>query len=224
MARLPDTLVRRRGDAIDRAAVLAVAVGLVLLFRHVIFQPWYWRLYQPWWGRLGRGEHLLVGHVLVWSLPMAIVAWLVVRVLVQSWRLQPLSLTRHWQAALVDGVVGGLAASALAIVAALMSGMHFHWHPDAWAMAGNLFSNFYEELFYRGLVFAAGWYATGSALAGAAVSGWAFGYTHSQFAMPLRVLTGVVGALWSWAYARTGNLLAPYVAHELSDIILDAIL
>src|SRR6185369_17290387 len=117
-----------------------------------------------------------------------------------------------------------LAARAIAIAAALATGMHFHWHPDGWAMLGNVFSNFYEELFYRGLVFAAAWYATGSALAGAAVSGWAFGYTHAQFPMPLRVLTGVVGALWSWAYARTGNLLAPYVAHELSDIILDAIL
>ena len=224
MARLPDTLVRRRGDAVDRIGVLAVAVGLVLLFRHVVPRPWYWRLWQPWWGRLGRGEHLLVGHLFVWSLPMALVAWLVIRVLVQSWRLQPLSLTRHWQRALADGAIAGLAASALAVVAALASGMHFHWHPDAWAMAGNVFSNFYEELFYRGLVFAAAWYATGSALAGAAVSGWAFGYTHTQFPMPMRVLVGVVGALWSWAYARTGNLLAPYVAHELSDLILDAIL
>jgi len=224
MARLPDTLVRRRGDALDRIGVLAVAVGLVFLFRLVIFRPWYWRLFQPWWGRLPPGPHLLVGHVLVWSLPMALVAWLILRILAQSWRLQPLSLTRHWPRALVDGVAGGLIASAIAIAAALASGMHFHWHPDGWAMAGNVFSNFYEELFYRGLVFAAGWYATGSALAGAAVSGWAFGYTHAQFPMPLRVLTGVVGALWSWAYARTGNLLAPYVAHELSDIILDAIL
>jgi len=224
MARLPDTLVRRRGGALDRAAVLAVAVGLVLLFRHVVFRPWYWALWQPWWGRLPRGEHLLVGHLVVWSLPMALVAWLVIRVLVQSWRLQPLSLTRHLRRALTDGVIAGLVASAVAIAAALATGMHFHWHPDGWAMLGNVFSNFYEELFYRGLVFAAAWYATGSALAGAAVSGWAFGYTHAQFPMPLRVLTGVVGALWSWAYARTGNLLAPYVAHELSDIILDAIL
>jgi len=224
MARLPDTLVRRRGDLLDRVVVLAIAVGLVFLFRHVVFRPWYWHLFQPWWGRLPRGENLLVGHVLIWSLPMALVAWLVLRILAQSWRLQPLSLTRHWRQALVDGSIGGLIASAVAIAAALATGMHFHWHPDGWAMAGNVFSNFYEELFYRGLVFACAWYATGSALAGAAVSGWAFGYTHGQFPMPLRVLTGLIGALWSWAYARTGNLLAPYVAHELSDIILDAIL
>ena len=224
MARLPDTLVRRRGDLVERAGVAAVAVALVLLFRHVVFRGWYWRLFQPWWGRLPAGEHLLVGHLLVWSLPMALAAWLVILVLVQSWRLQPLSLTRHWRRALADGAVGGLAACALAIAAALATGMRFHWHPDAWAMAGNVFSNFYEELFYRGLVFAAAWYATGSALFGSLVSGWAFGYTHTQFPLPLRVLTGVVGALWSWCYARTGNLLAPYVAHELSDIILDAIL
>jgi membrane protease YdiL (CAAX protease family) len=224
MAALPDTLVRRRGDVVDRAGVLVVAVGLVLLFRHVIFRPWYWRLFEPWWSHLPRGMHLVVGHVLVWSLPMALVAWLVLRVLAQSWRLQPLSLTRHWRRALVDGVIAGLVASALAIAVAAASGIHFHWHPDAWAMAGNVFSNFYEELFYRGLVFAAAWYATGSALAGATISGWAFGYTHAQFPMPMRVLVGVVGALWSWAYARTGNLVAPYVAHELSDIILDAIL
>lgn len=224
MARMPDTLVRRRGDAIDRAGVLAVAIGLVFLFRHVVFRDWYWRLFQPWWGRLPRGPHLLVGHLVVWSLPMALVAWLVIRVLVQSWRFQPLSLTRQWRQAVGDGIGGGLAASAIAIVAALASGMRFHWHPDAWAMAGNVFSNFYEELFYRGLVFAAGWYATGRALGGAVISGWAFGYTHTQFPMPMRMLVGVVGALWSWVYARTGNLLAPYIAHELSDIILDAIL
>ncbi len=224
MARLPDTLGRRRGDTIDRIGVLAVAIGLVFFFRLVVFRDWYWRLFQPWWGRLPRGEHLLVGHLLVWSLPMALVAWIVLRVLAQSWRLQPLSLTRHWRRALVDGIVGGLIASGIVIVLAAATGMHFHWHPDAWGIAGNVFSNFYEELFYRGLVFAAAWYATGSALAGAAVSGWAFGYTHGQFPMAMRVLVGGVGALWSWAYARTGNLLAPYVAHELSDLILDAIL
>ena len=224
MARLADTLVRRRGDAIDRVGVLAVAVGLVFFFRFVVFRDWYWRLFQPWWGRLPRGEHLLVGHLIVWSLPMALVAWIVHRILVQSWRLQPLSLTRNPRQALVDGVIAGLAATAIAVAAALASGMHLHWHLDAWGIAGNVFSNFYEELFYRGLVFAAAWYATGSALAGAAVSGWAFGYTHGQYPMPMRVLVGVVGAIWSWAYARTGNLLAPYVAHELSDLILDAIL
>ena len=148
-----------------------------------------------------RGEHLLVGHLVVWSLPMALVSWLVLRILAQSWRLQPLSLTRNGRRAIVDGIAGGLIASAIVIVAALATGMRFHWHPDAWAMAGNIFSNFYEELFYRGLVFAAAWYATGSALAGAAISGWAFGYTHAQFPMPMRVLVGGVGALWSWAYA-----------------------
>ena len=178
---LPDTLVRRRGDTVDRIGVLAVAVGLVFVFRFLVFRDWYWRLFQPWWGRLPHGEHLLVGHVLVWSLPMALAAALVLRVLSQSWRLQPLSLTRHWRRALVDGIVAGLIASAIVIVLAAATGMRFHWHPDAWAMAGNVFSNFYEELFYRGLLFACAWYATGSALAGAAVSGWAFGYMHSQF-------------------------------------------
>lgn len=224
MARLPDTLVRRRGDALDRAIVLAVAVGLVLLFRHVIFRDWYWRLFQPWWGRLPRGPHVLVGHLLVWSLPMALAAWLVIRVLAQSWRLQPLSVTRHWRRALVEGAIVGVITCALTIGPALASGMHLGWHLDPWGIAGNVVSNFYEELFYRGLVFAAAWYATGSALAGAAVSGWAFGYTHTQFPMALRVLTGVIGALWSWVYARTGNILAPYVAHEVADLILDAIL
>src|SRR5262249_19868335 len=136
MARLPDTLVRRRGDLIDRAGVLVVAVSLVFIFRHVIFRPWYWQLFQPWWGHLPPGPHLLVGHLVVWSLPMALVAYVITRVLAQSWRLQPLSLTRHWRRAVVDGIAGGLIASALVIVAALASGMHFHWHPDAWAMAG----------------------------------------------------------------------------------------
>src|SRR5258707_1232707 len=88
MERVPETLVRRRGDLIDRAGVLVVAIGLVLLFRHVIFRPWYWHLFQPWWGRLP----------------------------------------------LVDGIAGGLIASAVAVVAAAAaSGMHFHWHPDGWA-------------------------------------------------------------------------------------------
>ena len=50
---------------------------------------------------------------------MALAVWLAIRVLVQSWRLQPLSLTRRRRRALAGGVVGGLAAAALAIVAAL---------------------------------------------------------------------------------------------------------
>ena len=49
---------------------------------------------------------------------MALAAWLAIRVLVQSWRLQPLSLPRRRRRALAGGVVGRLAASALAIVVA----------------------------------------------------------------------------------------------------------
>src|ERR1700743_704163 len=123
MARLADTLVRRRGDAVDRIGVFAVPGALFFCSRLVVFRDWYWRLFQPWWGRLPRGEHLLVGHVLVWSLPMALVAWLVLRILAQSWRLQPLSLTRNARRAIVDGIAAGVIASAIVIVAALATGM-----------------------------------------------------------------------------------------------------
>jgi membrane protease YdiL (CAAX protease family) len=203
--------------------VLLGAVGLVFVALSLVTPAWR-RVVDPWVDSLERGPRLFMGHAIVWSLPTAALSLVAIAWLVRSGRFRSLSLTRDLPRALVDGAWGALAAIALAVVTAAAAHMPFGFHVNPWGIAGNVLSNAYEEAFFRALVFTAAWYATGRAFVAALISGAVFGFTHYQYPIAGRVLTGVVGAIWSAVYARTGNFVAPWLAHQLSDVVLDAVL
>ena len=167
---------------------------------------------------------MLAGHLIVWTLPMAIFSGIALVFLIKTRRFQPLSITRGGRRAVVDGLLGALFAIVVALLALPLLHLRFGFAFRGWEQAGDLVSNAYEELVARGLVFTAAWYALDSRMLAALISGLLFGLTHEQYPPLLRVLVGITGAVWSLVYARTGNFAAPWIAHEGADLVLGLIL
>jgi membrane protease YdiL (CAAX protease family) len=90
-------------------------------------------------------------------------------------------------------------------------------------MFGNLFSNFYEELTYRGLIFAALLFALPNKWFAIFASGFIFTWSHTNQPLYLIIGTVLLGVGMAYPYYRTGNLLTPYLVHQISDMILDSL-
>ncbi len=130
------------------------------------------------------------------------------------------------RAVLSHGLVVGLLASALtAVVVFLMAGAGaFHWVGlNGWKIAGNLFSNFFEELIFRGFVLTALGAVIGFWPAALASSIW-WAATHVQYPLPLRACIAAVGLLFCWELRRTKSVIAPYISHQTLDVILDSVI
>lgn len=122
--------------------------------------------------------------------------------------------------ALVGGLVGVLASLLFLWGAGLgrLTWVGF----DAWKIAGNLFSNFYEEFIYRGFLLVA---LTGVIRfwPAAVVSSLAFALGHDQYPLSLQLFIMVVSIGWCWMVRRTGSIWSAWGAHMVVDVVIDAI-
>jgi len=99
-----------------------------------------------------------------------------------------------------------------------------HWVPPSlWKIAGNVFSNFYEEFVNRGF-FLVGLRTVFGFWPAAVISSAMWGLLHMQYPMALRIFIVVIGIVFCWAAQRAQSLLAPYVAHEVLDTIGDCLI
>lgn len=169
------------------------------------------------------GLWVLIPHVLLYSTPAALFSLAAWMLLVRA-RWLPAPVVGGRPGVLRWGLAGGAVAIALSLAYVLASGGTVHPpRVDPWLMAGNLFSNFYEELVFRGFVLAALTAALGFWPA-AIVSSVAFGSLHTQYPLAMQALVAGVGLIFCIARRGAGSLLAPYLAHTLLDWILDPIL
>jgi|CXWL01.1.fsa_nt_gi membrane protease YdiL (CAAX protease family) len=124
------------------------------------------------------------------------------------------------------GLVAGLLSIAIVVAFFYATGQEGAFHeprPKPWIAVGNIFSNFYEEFVFRGFILVALTAAIGFWPA-AIVSSVAFGATHAQYPLSLQALIAVTALLWAWVTQRTGDLMAPYLAHMTLDLVVDPIL
>ncbi len=123
------------------------------------------------------------------------------------------------------GVLVGVALSAAVVVVGVALGEKIHFHPDGWKMAGNVFSNYYEELIYRGLLLQAAWAMTGSRIGGVVLSSALFGWSHAHgsHAAFMAVAASVAALVFGWLTVRTRSLGGAWAAHQISDMILDSL-
>ncbi|WP_394844163.1 CPBP family intramembrane metalloprotease [Pendulispora brunnea] len=217
------TLIGERRGPIDRVLVLSVSLGVVYVARQVVTPLWR-AFIDPWFHSLPRNAHTVAGHVLVWTLPMAIYSGILLAFFIRTRRFQPLSLTRDIRRAITDALWAALVGVLTVMVVVKAMGVPFRFRVDGWALAANVVSNGYEELIGRALVFTAAWYALGSRVAAALLSGLVFALMHEQYPLPLRAVVAFGGFVWSWIYARTGNFLAPWLSHQLADMVIDVLL
>lgn len=195
----------------------------------------YWTTFQPSKWVLGHGLHafgdpayrgtgILIPHLLLYSTLTAVccaVAWLL---LARAGWLEPpkFALNRR---VLAWGLVGGLVSLAASLAAVQLTHLApIRWIGlDGWNVAGNLFSNFYEEFIFRGFMLA-GLTALVGFWPAAVLSSIAFGLQHSQYPLPFRLVITGLAVFWCWIMRKARSLWAPYGTHMLLDLVADALL
>ncbi len=206
-----------------RAFVLVISLGGAY-FALYWLQPLMVDYFRPLLKIHHKGLSLFFNHVFFYSLPFGLSCFVLRQLLVEMDILSPLGLKVNFVNSLRDGIVGGLVVIGLFVMIWVAMGKGFKLHMDPYSAAGNIFSNFYEELAYRGLVFSGLLFSLRWRWLAVVLSGVAFAYTHSSYPFFLQAGVAAAGMVFSVAYLRTKNLFAPWLAHEFSDVILDAIL
>jgi membrane protease YdiL (CAAX protease family) len=208
----------------QRAVLLVLAAGA---FAVGLWPTWYVR--DAVLGAFGTpayaGVWILVPHMLLYSTLSALVALALWLWLARARWVTPPSLAFNGAVA-KWGVLGGLAVIAITVVAlyALGHGGAFHApRVDPWLMAGNAFSNFFEELIFRGFLLTALAAALGLWPA-VILSSIAFGAVHTQFPLEFQALIAVAGCVWCLVAVRARSLLAPYISHMTLDWLVDPFL
>lgn len=172
-----------------------------------------------------QGLWKLLPHVFLYSTLAAICAAIVWFLLWRARRLEPAQLGagRNMGTLAVLGAAGGVIAILVYFVATGQGGAIGWIPPDPWSLAGNMFSNFYEEFIFRGFILAALSRALGFWPA-ALLSSLAWAATHTQYPLDMRAVIAAIGVLLAWIRVRSRTIWAPYLSHMGFDIILDSLI
>jgi len=173
---------------------------------------------------LGEGPALATRHLLVFSLPAALLCALAWGLCARVGWVEPPQRPRAITAEVRDAVVLTAVFAPVGAATALYTGFSLGWHWSTWSALGNVFSNLWEEVVYRGWIGSAMLGATGSRAAAVLMSGAVFAYTHSNYPPALQAFVGATGAGLMLLWLRHRSLFAPWLAHQLLDMILDTVL
>ena len=164
-------------------------------------------------------------HLLLYSTLAAIVAGVAWVAHSRAGHLERPALGKG-ERAVTSALLGALAAIVMTLAAFVILGQSsaIRWTPpDPWSLAGNLFSNFYEEFIFRGFLLVALGRVIGFWPAAIVTSAlWAA--MHTQFPLPVQVVVFLVGVVFAWVMARAKTVWAPWGAHMLMDAVLDSLL
>ncbi len=188
-----------------------------------------------------RDLSVLLGHWVFGQLPRVLVCvavWLVGSRfgLMPSLR-QSLSSGGSWTRVVTTGLIATAILLVVTVAIGAAAGGTFGFHLYVPKMLGDLVSNMYEEIVYRGLMFSAfyGCIAAASfplsgnvdraAIVVATIGSCAvFAIGHEQYAIALRVIVGVVAVVFVYPWVAARSLWAPWIPHTLGDVIGDTIL
>lgn len=181
-------------------------------------------LMRPLVSNFGDGPKLFLSHLIIDSFFPALLCALYWWFLCKKVPLEPVYLRTRLKRALWDGLWAGLFIVVLTIPLAYYRwNFEFQFHPDFWKITGNIFSNTYEEIQYRGFLLLAGLYALRNKHLANLFAAICFAYVHTQYPPEIRAYVGVVGLIMGYAFLKTRNFAAPILAHCIGDWILDSI-
>ena len=122
-------------------------------------------------------------------------------------------------------LIGALGAVALVlgVLIATGQGSAIRWiDPDPWSIAGNVFSNFYEEFIFRGFLLTA-LAAVIRFWPAAILTSALWAATHTQYPLSLQVTIFATGVLLCWVTRSAQTIWAPWGAHMIMDVVLDSL-
>ena len=188
-----------------------------------------------------RDLSILLGHWVFGQLPrvlLCVAVWLVgSRLGLMPSLRQSLASGGSWRRVAVTGLIATTVLLVVTVGIGAAAGGTFGFHPYFTKMAGDLVSNMYEEVVYRGLMFCA-FYGVAAAASFALVgtldraglvvgtigSCVVFAAGHEQYSIALRVVVGVVAIGFAYPWIAARSLWAPWIPHTLVDVIGDSIL
>ena len=202
----------------------------------------------PWVQRVTGYEHLanrdlsiLLGHWVIDQLPRVLIC-VAVWLAGSHYDLMP-SLRRSfasggsWRRVIVTGLIATAIFLLVTVGIGAAAGGTFGFHPYLPKMAGDLVSNMYEEIVYRGLMFCAFYGVAAAAsfplagradraglVAGTIGSCLVFAAGHEQYSMALRAVVGLVAMVFAYPSIAARSHWAPGIPHTLGDVIADTIL
>jgi CAAX prenyl protease-like protein len=220
-------------------ALLVAAIAAWWISDHEIV-PWVQRV--SGYDRIhDRDLSVLLGHWVFGQLPRVLVCvavWLVgSRLGLMPSLRQSLASGGSWRRVATTGLTAAAIAVPLTVGIGAAAGGTFGFHPYFPKMAGDLISNTYEEIVYRGLMFCAFYGVVAAAsfslsgrldraglIAGTLGSCVVFAVSHDQYSMALRVVVGVIAVVFTYPWIAARSLWAPWIPHTLVDVIGDSIL
>jgi hypothetical protein len=220
-------------------ALLVAALVAWWTSDHVI-TPWVQRI--AGYDRIhDRDLSVLLGHWVFGQLPrvlLCVVVWFVgTRLGLMPSLRQSLTSGGSWSRVVVTGLIATVVLLVATVGVGAAAGGRFGFHPYFTKMAGDLVSNMYEEIVYRGLMFCAFYGVVAGAsfplagrptlaalVAGTIGSSIVFAIGHEQYSMALRVVVGVLATVFAYPWVAARSLWAPWIAHTLVDVIGDSIL
>jgi len=220
-------------------ALLAAALVAWWISDHEII-PWVERV--AGYNRIhDRDLSILLGHWVFGQLPRVLVCvavWLVgsrLGLMPSLW--QSLASGGSWHRVVVTGLIATAIFLVLTVGIGAAAGGTFGFHPYFPKMAGDLVSNMYEEIVYRGLMFCSFYGVAAAAsfplagkldrvglVVGTIGSCVVFAVGHEQYSIALRVVVAVVAVVFAYPWIAARSLWAPWIPHTLGDIIGDSIL
>jgi hypothetical protein len=183
----------------------------------------------------------ILGHWFAWQLP-AVVPCVLLWFVGERLGLMPsfsaaLRSGGSWRRVVRAGLTAGAVFAFLTLALGPAVGGRLGFHPHLPDLVGNLVSNMYEEIVDRGFLFAAFYGLAAGAtfplegkldrrgLALATIgSSVAFAALHTQYAVALRIMLGVVSVLFVWPWVRARSLWAPWIVHMIGDVVGDTFL
>jgi len=212
----------QRSDARNAVIVgsVVIAYGSQFWPESLVFESGMtWLGNPPYEGFTG----VFLPHLLLYTTLMAAVCGGLWLVLFKTNLMPPMQLA-NFRRALLLGAIGGIVAFVLSVPAVwvTMGPGSVRWiPPNGWTIAGNVFSNFYEEFVYRGF------FLTGLRLVvgfwpAAVISSAMWAALHLQYPIALRIFIALIGMGFCWLARRAQSFWAPYTAHMVLDVLADS--
>ena len=226
-------------ERLPYVALLVAALAAWWIGDHEV-TPWVQRVFG--YDRIDdRDLSILLGHWVFGQLPrvfVCVAVWLVASRLGLMPSLgQSLASGGSWRRVVAKGLIATAIVLPLTVGVGAAAGGAFGFHPYFPKMAGDLVSNMYEEVVYRGLMFCAFYGVAAAAtfslagrldraglIAGTIGSCAVFALGHEQYSVALRVVVGAIAALFAYPWIAARSLWAPWIPHTLVDVIGDSIL
>ncbi len=216
-------MFERSSAGVAQKVFILIVAALVFAVR---FEPSHWVL-KHGLEALGNppyaGPPALIQHALLYSTLSAfacLVGWL----LLSAMKLLPPVALGGGRHTLLWGFVGAVVGIAVALAFFKLTGLaEIHWiPPKPWIIAGNFFSNFYEEFIFRGFLLVA-LAAVFGFWPAALITSAAFGLTHEQYPLAVQGLVAGVGLVFAIAMKQAQTLWAPWLSHMGLDVVLDCL-